>query len=203
MRKASAILTLIIALLLILPSITYADTGTPFDQEVSFGLTKSENGQFIPVFENTTSNNKTDLLSSDLLCSIANKTIQGKYYWYQIVYLDDHGEPKTGFVKESNFKQLNLSDYTQLVTDPKVADLITQYLVLSETSPLFQQVQITTSASTGLKKQQYILNTNTRKFHYPDCKSVKQMKEKNKKPYTGTREEIIEMGYVPCKNCNP
>lgn len=203
MRKASAILTLIIALLLVLPTITYADTGTSFDQEVPFGMTTSENGQFIPVFENTTSNNKTDLLSADLICSIVSKTIQGKYYWYQIVYLDDLGEPKSGYVKESNFKQLNLSDYTQLLTDSKTAKLIAQYLALFETSPLFQQEQTTTSTSTGTKRQQYILNTNTRKFHYPDCKSVKQMKEKNKKPYTGTREEIIEMGYVPCKNCNP
>ncbi len=203
MRKASAILTLIIALLLLLPTITCADTGTAFDQEVPFGLTKSDNGQHIPVFENATSNNKIDLLSSDLLCSIASETIQGKYYWYQIIYLDDQGEPKTGYVKESNFRQLNLSDYTQLLTDPQTVDLITQYLDLSETSPLFQQVQASTSASTGSKKHQYILNTNTRKFHYPDCKSVKQMKEKNKKSYTGTREEIIAMGYVPCKNCNP
>lgn len=49
----------------------------------------------------------------------------------------------------------------------------------------------------------YILNTNTKKFHYTDCRSVKQMKEKNKKYYTGTREECIGMGYDPCGNCNP
>lgn len=51
--------------------------------------------------------------------------------------------------------------------------------------------------------QTYILNTNTRKFHYPDCRSVKQMKEKNKQEYNGTRSEIIQMGYDPCQNCNP
>ncbi|MBR4473530.1 MAG: hypothetical protein IKS55_07810 [Oscillospiraceae bacterium] len=49
----------------------------------------------------------------------------------------------------------------------------------------------------------YILNTNTKKFHYPDCKSVKQMKEKNKSYYDGTRSEIIAMGYSPCGNCHP
>ena len=49
----------------------------------------------------------------------------------------------------------------------------------------------------------YILNTNTKKFHYTDCRSVKQMKEKNKKYYTGTREECIGMGYEPCGNCKP
>ena len=49
----------------------------------------------------------------------------------------------------------------------------------------------------------YILNTNTKKFHYPDCDSVNAMKEKNKKVFTGTREEAIEMGYSPCGRCKP
>ena len=51
--------------------------------------------------------------------------------------------------------------------------------------------------------QTYILNTNTKKFHYPTCSSVKQMKDKNKQEYSGTREEVISMGYDPCQNCNP
>lgn len=49
----------------------------------------------------------------------------------------------------------------------------------------------------------YICNTNTKKFHYPDCSSVKQMSEKNKLPVNTTREELINQGYVPCKKCNP
>ncbi len=48
-----------------------------------------------------------------------------------------------------------------------------------------------------------ILNTNTKKFHYPDCASVAQMKEKNKRESTASRDEIIGWGYEPCKNCNP
>lgn len=49
----------------------------------------------------------------------------------------------------------------------------------------------------------YILNTNTKKFHYPHCSSVSDMKEKNKKEYTGSRDDVISQGYVPCKRCNP
>lgn len=49
----------------------------------------------------------------------------------------------------------------------------------------------------------YILNKNTKKFHYPSCSSVNEMKEKNKKAYTGNREDVIAQGYVPCKRCNP
>ena len=49
----------------------------------------------------------------------------------------------------------------------------------------------------------YILNTNTKKFHHPDCRSVSQMSEKNKQEFTGDRQELIDRGYEPCGNCNP
>ena len=49
----------------------------------------------------------------------------------------------------------------------------------------------------------YVCNTNTKKFHYPNCSSVKQMSEKNKREVTLSREEVIAQGYVPCKRCNP
>lgn len=49
----------------------------------------------------------------------------------------------------------------------------------------------------------YILNTNTHKFHIPGCGSVKQMSEANKKAYSGNRDDVIAMGYDPCKKCNP
>lgn len=52
-------------------------------------------------------------------------------------------------------------------------------------------------------KVTYIINENTNKFHKPDCRSVKMMKDKNKKKYTGKRSELINSGYEPCKNCNP
>ncbi len=49
----------------------------------------------------------------------------------------------------------------------------------------------------------YIANKNTKKFHYPSCKSVTKMKEKNKWYFDGSRDELISKGYQPCKNCNP
>lgn len=45
--------------------------------------------------------------------------------------------------------------------------------------------------------------TFTHKFHFPSCSSVNQMKDKNKSYYTGTRDDVIAMGYDPCKHCNP
>ena len=49
----------------------------------------------------------------------------------------------------------------------------------------------------------YIANTNSKKFHLPTCSSVKDMKERNKWYFTGTREELIQQGYEPCKRCKP
>ena len=49
----------------------------------------------------------------------------------------------------------------------------------------------------------YILNTNTKKFHYPTCSSVNDMKEKNKQEFFGTRDEAIALGYSPCGRCKP
>ena len=64
-----------------------------------------------------------------------------------------------------------------------------------------QQAAVQTeSVNTGTE---YILNTNTKKFHYPSCSSVKQMKASNKKEYTGSRDDLIAQGYDPCKKCNP
>lgn len=49
----------------------------------------------------------------------------------------------------------------------------------------------------------YVLNTNTHKFHDPDCSSVSQMKEKNKRIVTESRDQIIAEGYDPCGRCHP
>ena len=49
----------------------------------------------------------------------------------------------------------------------------------------------------------FIGNKNSRVFHLPDCKSVTDMKEKNKEYLSCTRDEAVEHGWKPCGNCNP
>lgn len=58
-------------------------------------------------------------------------------------------------------------------------------------------------SSGGSGNATYILNTNTKKFHYPSCSSVSQMKDKNKREFTGSRDEAIAQGYSPCGRCHP
>ena len=64
------------------------------------------------------------------------------------------------------------------------------------------------SAGTGktsgnTEKKMYVLNENTKKFHTPECSGVKDIKEGNKKTFTGSREELIKEGYSPCGRCKP
>ena len=49
----------------------------------------------------------------------------------------------------------------------------------------------------------YILNINTMKFHYPSCKSVKDISDKNKRGYNGDAEQLEEAGFKPCGSCRP
>lgn len=49
----------------------------------------------------------------------------------------------------------------------------------------------------------YILNTSSKKYHDPDCGSVKKMSEKNKEETTLSKEELEAMGYKPCGTCKP
>ena len=49
--------------------------------------------------------------------------------------------------------------------------------------------------------KEYILNTNTKKFHLPTCSSVNSMFEKNKQTVNGTIDDIKELGYTPCSRC--
>lgn len=49
----------------------------------------------------------------------------------------------------------------------------------------------------------YILNVNTHKFHKPTCSSIRMMKAENKIESHDSRDNLIQQGYTPCKNCNP
>jgi competence protein ComEC len=61
----------------------------------------------------------------------------------------------------------------------------------------------TINRSTPSSEESYVLNTNTMKFHRPGCPSADKIKPKNKEYVTRSREDILQQGYSPCKNCNP
>ena len=59
------------------------------------------------------------------------------------------------------------------------------------------------AVSDSANVQTYVLNTNTKKFHKESCNSAKSMDASNKKIYTGSRQDIIDMGYEACGVCKP
>ncbi len=52
-------------------------------------------------------------------------------------------------------------------------------------------------------EQHYVLNTNSKKFHLPDCSGAESMSPSNRQDYTGSRQALIDQGYSPCGTCKP
>lgn len=103
-------------------------------------------------------------------------------------------EPATTKIAETEPATTKIAETEPATTQPATTEPAT-------TQPATTKI-VTTSKQTDTGTT-YILNTNTKKFHKPSCSSVKQMSEENKEEYTGTRDEVIAMGYDPCKRCNP
>ncbi len=57
--------------------------------------------------------------------------------------------------------------------------------------------EVSNDAST----EEYVLNTNSKKIHLPNCKSVEDIKEENKEVTMKSKDELIASGYSECKNC--
>ncbi len=49
--------------------------------------------------------------------------------------------------------------------------------------------------------EDFVLNTNTRKFHTSDCENVDDISEDNRKEIQSTKVDLINKGYEPAKCC--
>lgn len=75
---------------------------------------------------------------------------------------------------------------------------------IPETEPEETKAPETEAPETDSPAQcSYVINTSTGKFHETGCSDVKRIKDKNRWDYTGTREDVIAMGYSPCGHCKP
>ncbi len=59
------------------------------------------------------------------------------------------------------------------------------------------------SEATSSEQSNYILNTNSKKFHSPSCSSVEKIKSENKDTFSGSRDSLLDDGYSPCGICKP
>ena len=55
-----------------------------------------------------------------------------------------------------------------------------------------KNVSNSSKTSNSTKKETYILNRNTKKFHKSTCSGVKDIKAENKEEYTGSRSDLIK-----------
>lgn len=77
-------------------------------------------------------------------------------------------------------------------------------LETDDSVPSRGQAEVTAEPqATGAPAVTFVLNINTRKFHRPSCPSVDEIKNKNRKDFYGTRDEVIAAGYEPCGRCRP
>lgn len=58
-------------------------------------------------------------------------------------------------------------------------------------------------SSVDAENEKYICNTNTMKFHYPECSSALEISPYNRLETDLSKEALIEEGYLPCGNCKP
>ena len=58
-------------------------------------------------------------------------------------------------------------------------------------------------STTSSGETTYILNTNSRRFHDPDCPGAESMSPKNRQETTASRETLLAQGYEPCGECAP
>lgn len=59
------------------------------------------------------------------------------------------------------------------------------------------------SANASQASGDYVLNTNTKKFHRPKCAGASDISRSNRQDFSGSRKDLIDRGYRPCKRCNP
>lgn len=107
---------------------------------------------------------------------------------------------------EDNGEGIQFCVYCYNVQDGVVIDYATgdNYAEGGSSAPTAPPVVQYESPNQGtVQTRSYVLNTNSKKFHYPDCGSVKQMSDKNRQDVVANREELIAQGYDPCGNCNP
>ncbi len=61
----------------------------------------------------------------------------------------------------------------------------------------------TTSSQPDQENFTYVLNTKSKKFHYPSCASAKKISPENYAKTSESRESLTSKGYRPCGNCDP
>lgn len=88
-------------------------------------------------------------------------------------------------------------------TKPEPTDPPVQTEPPLETEPPVQTEPVQTEPPVSSDGANYILNTNSMKFHDPNCEWAQKISDRNRAEYTGDRQDLIDLGYTPCGGCHP
>lgn len=123
--------------------------------------------------------------------------------WIEAKSVEDHGEGICFNVFCYNVQPGVSIDYATGMSEEDGT-----VIVQASATPAIEQTQqstteITVPVTPAAEDITYVCNTNTMRFHYPNCSSVSQMAEHNRMDVTWTREECINEGYQSCGRCHP
>lgn len=62
--------------------------------------------------------------------------------------------------------------------------------------------QPTQAPSIVVTTRDFVLNTNSKKYHTSSCRYANEISPQNRQEYNGTTDELEGWGYVPCKVCH-
>lgn len=115
---------------------------------------------------------------------------------------NDYGHPHEEVLSRFEDAEVKLyrTDLQGNITCTSDGNTVTFSVSHNENADVFSREDY---VSQGSSSGTYILNTNSMKFHDADCEWASQISQKNRKDYTGSREELISQGYAPCGSCHP
>lgn len=170
------------------------------------------------IFVSFSDNNSSELLESDFVFVFQDDNIASA----KVVYVYDysgqmnievtglnagttkmHIESLDGTIKSNEIEIEVIGESpSALVNDEAYTETSSQD-ALTENEETTVKEEITTKEATTQKEEiEFIVNTETGKFHYPSCRHVKTMDEANKKTVKAESvEEMENKGYSPCGTC--
>ena len=220
MRSKSGLSVLFVVILLCVSMIdcySLAEEGNRYEQAVPFGVAHTSDGSGIGVYAKPGSKKTSESISDYTLCSVLSTEKLSGTTWYHISYIDAGQNEQTGYVKGEEFYQLTVSGLIAIASDPGTAACLQMFSGVAGSASFTSDITATSKSIVAepdptvaptvepktAKQPTYIMNKNSKKFHYPSCSSVNDIKSKNRLEFFGTREEAIQKGYTPCKRCNP
>ena len=211
-RQCLALLAVILALSGLMKT-ARADGVPGLEQPVPFGIAYGADGGDVPVRLKPSDSRASGTMHAYQVCEVVSSETQNGAGWYMIRYFDDTGLEVTGYAAAEDILRLTTAGLVTAMADGNYAAQILRFSDLTGSAAFVaagesavRMMPADSEAGTGGPASgavTYVLNTNSKKFHRPDCSSVSDMKPKNRRDFTGTREEAIGMGYQPCGRCHP